>query len=84
MFPVYHHSSRLLWVYLVWVLAENPSRRFYGRLGGRPVYEKTVIIGGVPLLEVGYGWQDVHTLIEPPERQQPPAPNIQAEVTQGR
>jgi len=51
---------------LLWVLAENPSRTFYERLGGRPVYEKTVTIGGVPLIEVAYGWLDAHTLIEPP------------------
>jgi GNAT superfamily N-acetyltransferase len=49
---------------LVWGLAENPSRRFYERLGGRPVYEKTVMTGGVPLLEIGYGWQDVQLVRE--------------------
>ena len=55
---------------LLWVLAENPSRTFYERLGGRPVYEKTVTIGGVPLIEVAYGWLDSHTLIEQPDRPQ--------------
>jgi GNAT superfamily N-acetyltransferase len=48
----------------LWVLAENPARQFYERLGGRLVYEKTVTIGGVPLLEVAYGWQDAQRLIE--------------------
>lgn len=43
---------------LLWVLAENPSRRFYEALGGQPVYEKTVTIGGAPLIEVGYGWRE--------------------------
>ena len=56
---------------LLWVLAENPARRFYERLGGRPVYEKTVTIGGVPLLEVAYGWLDSHTIIEQPGPPQP-------------
>jgi ribosomal protein S18 acetylase RimI-like enzyme len=51
---------------LLWVLAENPSRIFYERLGGRPVEEKTVTIGGVPLVEVAYGWLDSRALIEPP------------------
>jgi GNAT superfamily N-acetyltransferase len=52
---------------LLWVLAANPSRRFYEALGGQPVSEKTVTIGGVPLLEVSYGWPDVHRLLgEPP------------------
>jgi GNAT superfamily N-acetyltransferase len=48
---------------LLWVLAENPSRQFYERLGGRPVYEKTVTIGGVPLIEVAYGWRDARLII---------------------
>jgi GNAT superfamily N-acetyltransferase len=52
---------------LLWVLAENPSRTFYERLGGRPVSEQTVTIGGVPLIEVAYGWLDSHTIIRPPE-----------------
>lgn len=51
----------------LWVLAENPARTFYERLGGRVVDEKTVTIGGVPLIEVAYGWLDSHTIIEPPE-----------------
>lgn len=46
---------------LLWVLAENPARKFYERLGGQPVDEKTVTIGGVPLTEVAYGWQDIET-----------------------
>jgi GNAT superfamily N-acetyltransferase len=54
---------------LLWVLAANPARTFYERLGGQRVYEKTVTIDGVALLEVAYGWRDVHALVEPPERQ---------------
>ena len=48
---------------LVWVLANNPSRKFYERLGGQPVHEKTENVGGVPLVEIGYGWQDIEPLI---------------------
>lgn len=48
---------------LLWVLTENPSRKFYERLGGRRVYQKTVTIGGVTLIEVAYGWRDGHTII---------------------
>lgn len=48
---------------LLWVLAENPSRRFYEALGGQPVYEKMVTIGGTPLLEVGYGWREARAII---------------------
>jgi GNAT superfamily N-acetyltransferase len=56
---------------LLWVLAKNPARRFYERLGGRPVDDKTVTIGGVPLIEVAYGWRDARLIIEQPERPQP-------------
>ena len=51
---------------LLWVLVENPARRFYERLGGQPVYEKIVTIGGVPLVEVAYGWRDARTFLELP------------------
>jgi GNAT superfamily N-acetyltransferase len=49
---------------LVWVLAENPSRRFYEALGGQQVRQKLGTTGGVQLVEVAYGWLDVHTIIE--------------------
>ena len=48
---------------VVWVLAENrPARRFYEALGGRYVTEKEHSIGGVSLMEVAYGWEDVREL----------------------
>jgi GNAT superfamily N-acetyltransferase len=50
---------------LVWVLAANPARKFYERLGGQLIYEKETSIGGASLIEVAYGWQDAHTLIKP-------------------
>jgi GNAT superfamily N-acetyltransferase len=49
---------------LLWVAADNhPSRKFYERLGGQQVHEKTETVGGVPLVEIGYGWQDIELLI---------------------
>jgi GNAT superfamily N-acetyltransferase len=54
---------------LIWVLAQNPSRRFYEALGGRQVREKLVITGGVQLIEIAYGWPDASTLIEAQEGQ---------------
>jgi GNAT superfamily N-acetyltransferase len=60
---------------LLWVLAENPSRTFYERLGGRPIAEKTVMIGGVPLIEVAYGWRDTRMIIEQSELPQRPGLN---------
>ncbi|MCB9455172.1 MAG: GNAT family N-acetyltransferase [Anaerolineaceae bacterium] len=47
---------------LVWVLAENPARRFYEALGGQYVREEEIEIGGAVLMEVAYGWRDIRTL----------------------
>jgi ribosomal protein S18 acetylase RimI-like enzyme len=47
---------------LVWVLADNPMRRFYEALGGRLLRERKIEIGGVALDEVAYGWQDTAAL----------------------
>jgi len=51
-----HHSM------LVWVLSTNPSRLFYEALGGVEVAEKEIAVGGVNLVEVAYGWRDIHAL----------------------
>lgn len=48
---------------LVWVIARNPFRRFYEVLGGVPIGEKLVPIGGVDLLETAYGWQSLKPLL---------------------
>lgn len=48
---------------LVWVLADNkPAVVFYERLGGQPLREKMIEIGGVSLKELAYGWQDLSNL----------------------
>ncbi|OQP07760.1 GNAT family N-acetyltransferase [Geobacillus sp. 46C-IIa] len=47
---------------VVWVLAANPSRGFYERLGGKKLAEERVEIGGKALWEWCYGWQDIQTL----------------------
>lgn len=47
---------------LVWVLVNNPACQFYSALGGKPVYEKEIEIGGQSLIEVAYGWTDTVTL----------------------
>jgi GNAT superfamily N-acetyltransferase len=54
---------------LIWVLADNPSRRFYEALGGQPVREKLEMTGGVEVKDVAYGWLDARTLIDARERQ---------------
>jgi L-amino acid N-acyltransferase YncA len=47
---------------LVWVLADNPSRAFYEHLGGIQIEELTVEIGGAPLVEIAYGWENIRTM----------------------
>ena len=47
---------------LVWVLSENPARRFYEVLGGELLREQEITIGGASLVEVAYGWGDVSNL----------------------
>lgn len=41
---------------LVWVLRDNPSRRFYEAIGGQFVREKKITIGDQTLAEFAYGW----------------------------
>lgn len=43
---------------IVWVLADNPARGFYERLGGVACAESQVAIGGQRLREVAYLWTD--------------------------
>jgi GNAT superfamily N-acetyltransferase len=50
---------------IVWVLPQNPYRRFYERLGGAVVGERVSQphrLGIGPLPEVGYGWKDLESL----------------------
>ncbi len=59
-----HHLVDNLRVHtmLIWVLADNPYRRFYESLGGKKVREKAQEIGGKLLTEIGYGWEEVNQL----------------------
>lgn len=47
---------------LVWVLADNPSRAFYEKLGGQYVREKQIRLGDDEYVEVAYGWEDLRTI----------------------
>jgi GNAT superfamily N-acetyltransferase len=47
---------------LVWVLAENPARKFYEHLGGVYLREKSIEIGESILMEQAYGWKDLRPL----------------------
>ena len=44
---------------LLWVLKENPTCRFYEKLGGKRIGEKIVEVGGNTLTDVAYGWTDL-------------------------
>lgn len=48
---------------LIWVIENNVYRRFYDALGGVPIKQKDFSLGGVMLVEVAYGWPDIHSLI---------------------
>ena len=47
---------------LIWVLRDNPACQFYAALGGHPVREQALEIGGKPLIEVAYGWRNTTQL----------------------
>ncbi|MFI5420637.1 MAG: GNAT family N-acetyltransferase [Nitrososphaerales archaeon] len=55
-----NHSHRSM---LVWVLAENPYRPFYEKLGGQYIRSKEIEIGGGMFEEVAYGWSDIEILL---------------------
>lgn len=51
----------------LWVLAENPARSFYERLGGQLIGERETDLGGgdVRAVEVAYGWPNIGSLCAP-------------------
>ncbi|WP_432359969.1 GNAT family N-acetyltransferase [Sporosarcina sp. UB5] len=48
---------------LVWVLEHNPSKKFYESLGGQPIDEATIDIGGEEFKEIAYYWESIETLV---------------------
>ena len=54
-----HASLRL------WVIRDNPYRRFYDRIGGELLREERQDeFGGASVVSVGYGWRNLETLAE--------------------
>lgn len=41
---------------LIWALAANPAGGFYRKLGGVPLREQIIAVGGIELPEVAYGF----------------------------
>lgn len=50
---------------IVWVLAENPSRYFYSRMGARMVGERHEQRWGIALREIAYAWDDIKSVLAP-------------------
>jgi ribosomal protein S18 acetylase RimI-like enzyme len=48
---------------IVWVLADNPSRHFYDKLGGEHVQTRNITIGGKQFQEFGYGWKNLDSML---------------------
>jgi ribosomal protein S18 acetylase RimI-like enzyme len=48
---------------LVWVLADNSSRRFYESLGGEHVQTRGITMGGKSLKELGCGWKNLDSIL---------------------
>lgn len=49
---------------LVWVLKNNPAIAFYRALGGQYITEKTEPMGPVEVIEEGYGWLDITSILK--------------------
>jgi L-amino acid N-acyltransferase YncA len=47
---------------LVWVLKKNPARKFYEKMGGTPVTENLIDIGGQKHPEMAYGWHSLQDI----------------------
>lgn len=47
---------------IVWVLKDNISCNFYGKMGGKVVDSKSVDFSGKELIELAYGWKDIRIL----------------------
>ncbi|MDE2580147.1 MAG: GNAT family N-acetyltransferase [Rhodospirillales bacterium] len=48
----------------LWVLRDNPSRWFYARLGGRPVAEAAIRVGGEAVMQTAFAWDPIEKLLE--------------------
>ncbi len=47
----------------VWVLVGNPARFFYEALGGTCFAHRHGTMGGAPIEEIGFAWQDARALV---------------------
>jgi ribosomal protein S18 acetylase RimI-like enzyme len=47
-----------------WVLRDNPSRWFYQRLGGKPVAEASIRVGGSSVVQTAFIWDPIERLLQ--------------------
>ena len=50
----------------LWVLRDNPSRWFYGHMGGRPAMESSVRVAGTAVPQVAFLWDEIGKLLDRP------------------
>ena len=48
---------------ITWVLKENPTCRFYEKLGGKFLGEQSIEIGGMRYIEIAYGWENIEVIL---------------------
>ncbi|MBB5688757.1 GNAT family N-acetyltransferase [Roseomonas alkaliterrae] len=48
---------------MLWVLAENPSRWFYRRLGGREAAREAIRVGGQEVVQAAFVWDPIESLL---------------------
>jgi len=48
---------------LLWALKDNPARGFYEAMGGVVIASESFTLGNQELIEVAYGWRDIHQLL---------------------
>ena len=51
---------------MVWVLANNPNRGFYERVGGQQIATRPITLGPDTVEEVAYAWDDLATVSSGP------------------
>jgi len=47
---------------MLWVLKGNPAQKFYEHMGGVYLREKSFEMEGNTLMEIAYGWRNIHPL----------------------
>ncbi|WP_270934484.1 GNAT family N-acetyltransferase [Falsiroseomonas oryzae] len=48
---------------LVWVLADNPARYFYRRIGGRQAMNEQIRVAGHPVQQTAFAWDPIDVLL---------------------